>query len=330
MKTAYCLFALFSLATYGQQPQQPGNDSSSPKVQFVTVDKNVKLEVLDWGGTGRTLVLLAGLGNDAHVFYEFAPKLSASYHVYGITRRGYGASSKPSLEDGNYAVDRLADDVLAVMQALKLNKPVLVGHSIAGEELSSIGSRYPDRVAGLVYLDAGYAYAYYNAERGDGGLDLIDLQAQLNGLTTPGVDKASLVNELLDRTLPQFEKDLRNTQKQMAENPPPSFRPPPTPEQFIAQAVMRGERKFAGVKCPVLAIYAIPHDMGPTPKEHPEKFEAVKAADAERVSAQADVFAKGNPQARVVRLANANHRVFQSNEQDVLREMNAFIATLPE
>jgi non-heme chloroperoxidase len=329
MKSAVCLLALVSVAIYGQQPQADGKDSSPHTVQFVTVDKEVNLEVLDWGGTGRSVVLLAGLGNDAHVFDKFAPELTANYHVYGITRRGYGASSKPAVADGTYAVDRLADDVLAVMEALKLNRPVLAGHSIAGEELSSIGTRYPDRVAGLVYLDAGYAYAYYNAERGDGGLDLNDLQAKLNGLVSPGVDKASLVNELLDRTLPQFEKDLRNLQKQMAENPPPPFLPPPTPEQFIAAAVVRGERKFAGVNCPVLAIYAVPHDMGPPPKEHPEKFEARKAEDAERVSAQADAFAKGNPQARVVRLANANHRVFQSNEQDVLREMNAFIATLP-
>jgi pimeloyl-ACP methyl ester carboxylesterase len=45
--------------------------------------------------------------------------------------------------------------VLAVCDSLKLNRPVLIGHSIAGEELSSIGSRHPEKVAGLIYLDAG-------------------------------------------------------------------------------------------------------------------------------------------------------------------------------
>ena len=45
------------------------------------------------------------------------------------------------------------------MDRLQIRKPVLVGHSIAGEELSDIGTRYPDRVAALVYLDAGYCYA---------------------------------------------------------------------------------------------------------------------------------------------------------------------------
>jgi pimeloyl-ACP methyl ester carboxylesterase len=46
--------------------------------------------------------------------------------------------------------DRLGDDVVAVIDALKLNRPVLLGHSIAGAELSSIANRHPDRVAGLI------------------------------------------------------------------------------------------------------------------------------------------------------------------------------------
>jgi pimeloyl-ACP methyl ester carboxylesterase len=53
------------------------------------------------------------------------------------------------------------------------------------------------------------------------------------------------------------------------------------------------------------------------------------AADLDRTSAQAKAFESGIPSARVVRLPNANHFVFSSNEADVLREMNAFLAKLP-
>src|ERR1700761_3534368 len=86
---------------------------SSPRTQFVTVEKDVRLEVLDWGGTGRPLVLLAGLGDTAHVFDQFAPQFTAHDHVYGITRRGFGASSKPAPTDANYSVARLGEDVIA-------------------------------------------------------------------------------------------------------------------------------------------------------------------------------------------------------------------------
>jgi alpha-beta hydrolase superfamily lysophospholipase len=148
-------------------------DPSPHRVQFIPVEKSVSLEVLDWGGAGRPLVLLAGLGNTAHIFGKFAPKLTPKYHVYGITRRGFGASSAPPpTADDTYSADRLGDDVLAVIDALRLSRPVLAGHSIAGEELSSVGSRHPDRVAGLIYLDAGYSYAYYDRTRGDLGIEL--------------------------------------------------------------------------------------------------------------------------------------------------------------
>jgi len=87
------------------------HDPSKHTVQFVTVEEGVRVEVLDWGGSGCPLVLLAGLGWTAHVFDEFAPKLTDSYHVYGITRRGYGASSKPAT---GYSEDRLTEDDLRV------------------------------------------------------------------------------------------------------------------------------------------------------------------------------------------------------------------------
>src|SRR5216684_1060496 len=125
---------LVSLMVPLQSQQPPAWKDPSPHVtQFVTVDKNVRLEVLDWGGSGRPLVLLAGSGNTAHIFDGFATKLASSYHVYGITRRGFGASSAPAPTRANYAADRLGDDVLAVIDALKINKPVLIGHSLGGE-----------------------------------------------------------------------------------------------------------------------------------------------------------------------------------------------------
>lgn len=132
----------------------------------IKVAPDVSLEVIDWGGSGPPLVFLAGLGNTAHIFDNFAPKFVPAYHVYGITRRGFGASSSPTPDATNYRADQLGDDVLKVIDVLGLNKPVLVGHSIAGEELSSVGSRYPERIGGLIYLDAGYPYALYSPDAG--------------------------------------------------------------------------------------------------------------------------------------------------------------------
>ena len=149
-----CLFAgalcLLVKLIFGQG-NGSWHDPSPHRSVFATVEEGVRLEVLDWGGEGRPVVLLAGLGNTAHIFDEFAVKLSGPYHVYGITRRGYGASSRPL---SGYSEQRLSDDVLVVLDSLKLVQPVLIGHSIAGDELTALGAQHSDRLGGLVYLDA--------------------------------------------------------------------------------------------------------------------------------------------------------------------------------
>jgi non-heme chloroperoxidase len=86
----------------------------------------------------------------AHVFDDFAPKLSRDYHVYGITRRGFGASSAPVPDAANYSADRLGDD--------------------------------PDRIGGLIYLEADYEYAYYDASLGNEDIDSRELLKKLEQL----------------------------------------------------------------------------------------------------------------------------------------------------
>src|SRR5579871_900054 len=300
-------------------------DASPHKVQFITVDNNVKLEVLDWGGKGRPLVMLAGLGNTAHVFDKFALKLTPQYHVYGITRRGFGDSSVP---DSGYGADRLGDDVLAVIEALKLDHPVLAGHSIAGEELSSIGSRHPEKVAGLIYLDAGYQYAFYDRARGNLIIDSLDVQRKLELLrpVKEPQDTKPLMRELLQTSLPQLEKDLQEQLKDVeSRGPPPDMPPPKFPAAVTG--IMEGEQKYTEIHAPVLLIYAVPHSGGP-PQKDPAIRAATEARDEANTNAQAQAFAIAVPQAKVVKLAHANHYVFDSNEADVLREMDAFIAGL--
>lgn len=302
-------------------------DPSPHTVRFVTVDHDVKLEVLDFGGTGRPVVLLTGYGSNAHVFDKFAPKLTPEYHVYAITRRGFGASSAPAT---GYSADRLGDDVLEVLDQLKVNRPVLVAHSLGGEELSSIGSRHPEKVAGLVYLDAGYAYAYYDAALGDLNIDANDLRKKLDALQSIRLaEQAALARELLTTDLPRFERDLQGVLKDAEATPAAMRAMQGDPQQPIAKAIAAGEQKHSKLTVPILAIFAIPHDTGPLLARDPEGHAAFEARDVEKYGAQAAAFERAIPSARVVRLAHASHDVYRSNEADVLREMNAFISTLP-
>jgi non-heme chloroperoxidase len=78
-----------------------------------------------------------------------------------------------------------------------------------------------------------------------------------------------------------------------------------------------------------LAIFASPHNLGPMLASlTPEQRSAAEAIDADTTGAQVSAFQKGNPHAKVVILAHANHFIFASNEAEVLREINSFAAML--
>lgn len=307
-------------------------DASPHRVQLVQVDDDVALEVLDWGGNGRPLVLLAGLGDTAHVYDTFAPKLTPAYRVCGITRRGFGKSSVPVTSGGNYSADRLGDDVIAVIDALDLNRPVLIGHSIAGQELSSIATRHPDKIAGLVYLDAAYAYALYDDSLGDLAVDSRELIDKLEQLIDriPTADQQDTIEEMLRNLLPRLERLLRERQKELEATPTSllALRASVTMPPAMA-AVKAGQQKYTSIPSPALAIFALPHSLPPAMGLDAKEKAAFEAYDRVRTEAHARAFEAIVPNARVVRLPQGSHHVFLSHEADVLREINAFIETLP-
>ena len=301
-------------------------DTSPHTRRFVAVEDDVRLEVLDWGGTGKPVVFLAGGGNTAHIFDEFAPELAVDHHVYGITRRGFGASG---FSRSDNPLDRLRDDVLAVIGDLKLNRPTLVGHSIAGAELSAVASSYPERVAALVYLDAAYPYAFAGAN----GPTMKDFQISGPGPPRPGAADLASFSALQKWHSDVYgyrpESELRETWESDSGRP---VKERAFPGAQLFMPIMASATRFTKIPVPVLAIFASPH----TPEHWTAKStdSAVKevagayyAAINAATEKQARAFDAGVPTARVVRLAGAHH-IFLSNEPDVLREMRAFLARL--
>ena len=206
------------------------------------------------------MILLARGGQTAHLFDDFAPKLAARWHVYGITRRGYGASGY--LPTDNPA-NRLDDNVVAVIDTLKINKPILVGHSVDGAELSSVAYRHPDRIAGLVYLDAAYSYAFDNGK----GFEVREIQ-KLRRLALPQPGPADLASftalgKYYERLLGvQFpEPELRQEWKSDASGRVIRQRDPPG--AVMVASLITTPAKYTTIPVPALVIFANPHSEGP-------------------------------------------------------------------
>ncbi len=154
-------------AVTGLTVNQGGTDVSAPKINassdapsdksphksgFVT-GNGIKMNYLDWGGTGDVVIMLTGFGNDAHIFDEIAPSFTDKFHVIGLTRRGFGETDRPA---SGYDTATRVEDVRAFMDAQKIARATLIGHSLAGDEMTLFATLYPKRVNKLVYLDAAY------------------------------------------------------------------------------------------------------------------------------------------------------------------------------
>lgn len=313
-----------------QSPEVPQEDRIKHEILTVEVEPSVRLEVLDWGGRGSPVILIPGLGMTAHSFDAFAEKLSSTHHVYGITRRGIGNSSAPAPTATNYTAARLGADVVAVMAHLKLPKAVLIGHSFGGEELSAVGTAHPEMVSGLVYLDAAYGYAFYDPRVGNLEIDVRDVREELANID-PGklpLDKRDQLRELLNQ-LPRLTKDLEALLKQMNDNPPPAdaSKLPLIPPQLAA--MLNGQQKFTKMTVPVLAIFAYRHQLPAEGMLQNEQQREAAGGDEVFTEEHAEALRAVVPSARIVRMPNADHFVFKSNESDVLREVGEFIDGLP-
>jgi non-heme chloroperoxidase len=269
----------------------PWVDPIRHRVQFVRVGDGVQLEVLDFGGTGRPIVLLAGVGNTAHVFDELAPKLTNLGHIFALTRRGFGASSRP---ESGYDVARLGEDVLSVVNALRIEKPVLIGHSLAGQEMSYLATQHGDQIAGLIYLDAAYRYAYDVPG---------EFEKDFPTLPAPPISVPAVVRQPF--RLPEAER----------------HQAPGLPT--AAKAILAGGQQFSEIRLPTLAIFASPHDIGAATAD--AAYDRFDEAMTER---QARALERGVPGARVVRWPHASHYLFLSRPADVIKEATAFVATL--
>ena len=311
--------------------QEVWHDPSPHKVSFVTVDNNVKLEVLDWGGSGRPVVLLAGYLT-AHAYDDFAPKLSKFCHAYGITRRGYGASSHP---DSGYAAERSADDVMQVLDTLRLNSTVLVGHSFGGQDLDTIGAKHPDRVAGLVYLNAAEDPTLGPADFGVQPPDGKKLPSALRA--SPPTDHSSFrayrESQFREHGVAFPEAELRQTYSTGPDGSVGRYLVP----MSVRNAMFNGIQKpdYAAIRAPVLAFFAMPPVLADQIAQDKPKDDEERAALAQKYASDLAIvnrhmsdLEKGVPSARIIAIPSANFYIFLSNEAELLHEIARFLNDL--
>ena len=109
----------------------------------------IRLYVDEQGGGDMSLVFLDYWGGSSRTWRHVVAALPEWYRTIAIDHRGWGESDAPAT---GYALSDLADDAQGVVDALNLKRYMLIGHSMGGKVASSMASRRPDGLIGLVLV----------------------------------------------------------------------------------------------------------------------------------------------------------------------------------
>lgn len=128
----------------------PGRGLSA---QLVTLPDGRRLRTVTGGGASGPLVVFeAGMSAPAASWVHTQREVSTRTRTLSYDRAGYGGSD---VDTHDRTLERIVDDLTALLDGVGETQPaVLVGHSWGGPIIRLFADRHPDRVAGLVFVDA--------------------------------------------------------------------------------------------------------------------------------------------------------------------------------
>ena len=103
-------------------------------------------------GRGNPLLLIHGIFSSSFVWHRNINTLSRNFDVIAIDLKGYGYSDKPA--DGKYSQKDIREFLIHFMDALRINKAVLIGHSWGGGIAMDLALSCPERFEKLVLIDS--------------------------------------------------------------------------------------------------------------------------------------------------------------------------------
>jgi esterase len=262
----------------------------------------MRLHYLDWGAKGRHPILfLHGGGLNAHTWDLVCLMMRARYHCLAMDQRGHGDSEWEPTAD--YRFDAQVADVEGFIDKLKLQRPLLVGHSMGGFAAMGYAIRHAASMAGLVLVDIAPEISMQGSLR---IRDFIKMDREMDSVED-FVERALKFNPARNREL--LRRSLLHNLRQL-----PSGRwtwkhdPNRMPQNFENE---RDERKAMimdnarNIVCPTLVLRGSRSDV--------------------LTDESAKEFSESVPNGRWMRVENAGHTIQGDNPRALLDALDPFL-----
>jgi esterase len=275
-----------------------------PADHDVVVD-GLRLHYLDWGRNDKPpLLFLHGGGLTAHTWDLVCVALRADFDCLALDQRGHGDSEWSPVLD--YGPDAHVRDIRGLIEQLRLEQPVLVGHSLGGLNAMVYATAAAERLGGIALVDVGpdtnpdavkRIRDFVMGDPGDGSLeDFVERARAFNPRRDPRLLRHSLRHNL--RRMPDGSLTWKYDRRRL------------TPE-YVASLRRRLQelRKTAdAITCPVLVI---------------------RGAESDALSdEQAAAFAAALPDGRWDKVENAGHTIQGDNPRGLVRVLARFLSEI--
>jgi esterase len=258
-----------------------------------------RFHYLDWGGSGTPILFLHGGGINAHTWDCVAVMLSDRYRCVALDQRGHGDSEWSPVVD--YRIAAHVGDIEGFVEAIGLERPIVVGQSMGGLNSVAYATRHGDQMRAMVIVDVAPEISAPGAERIrafsstpelDSPQAFLERAVKFNPIRDPAVLRRSLYYNL--RETPAGKWTFKHDQRRRSDDAMRSF----------SEDRVRLASELSRIRCPTLVVRGALSDV-------------LSDDDAQK-------FARSLPDGRWVRVEKSGHNVQGDNPRALLDAMLAF------
>jgi pimeloyl-ACP methyl ester carboxylesterase len=286
--------ALAALCLSATVPLQAGRTAPAGWTDGYVMANGIRLHYWRTGGAKPALVMAHGSSDDGLCWANLAKELVDRYDVIMFDARGHGLSDPPKADDGP---DAQVEDLAGLITALKLDKPILMGHSMGSASVAWFAAKYPDVPRAVILEDPALVRPPAANPPATPPPSVDERRATL--LARNNLTEAALVAECMKSSPKWGQSECEYWAPSKLRHHPDTVR---------VNNALRPPLKDL-----------LPRITAPT---------LILKADAQgELRAQNEEIAKLLPKGRIVHITGAGHNVRRENKAQTIEVLNAFLAS---